>query len=261
MDLGIERKVALVSGATGGIGHAVAVALLAEGARVALCGRRGALAAQQAADLASQPGTAIGLALDLTDPDGIATAVAEARARLGEIDILVVNGGGPPGGTAVDLRPDQAAAASALLLEGPLRLVAECLTGMRERSWGRIVAVGSSAVQSPIPGLTTSAMYRTALAAYLKLLSREVAATGVLVNMVLPGRIDTERVAVLDSARAKAQGTAVEEVRRASQASIPAGRYGEPQEIAAAIAFLCSARASYITGEQLRVDGGMVGAF
>jgi 3-oxoacyl-[acyl-carrier protein] reductase len=132
---------------------------------------------------------------------------------------------------------------------------------MRDRSWGRIVAVGSSAVQAPIPGLTTSAMYRTALAAYLKLLSREVAMAGVTVNMVLPGRIDTDRVAELDAARARAQRTAVDEVRRASQASIPAGRYGEPQELAAAVAFLCGAPASFITGEQLRVDGGMVSGF
>lgn len=261
MDLGIAGKVALVCGSTAGIGHAVAGALLTEGARVALCGRRGDLAAEQAADLATYPGAAIGVTLDLTDPGSISAAVAKARSSLGEVDILIVNGGGPPASTAADLRPEQCAAASGLLLEGPMRLIAECLPRMRERSWGRIVAVGSSAVQAPIPGLTTSAMYRTALASYLKLLSREVALSGVTVNMVLPGRIDTDRVAELDANKARAQGTAVEEVHRASQATIPAGRYGDPRELAAAVVFLCGLPASFITGEQLRVDGGMVSGF
>ncbi len=261
MDLGIARKVALVCGATSGIGHAVAAALLGEGARVALCGRRGELATEQAAELAAEPHDAIGLALDLTDRESISAAVAEIRSSLGNIDILIVNGGGPPASTAVGLRPDQSAAASALLLDGPLRLIGECLPGMRERSWGRIVAVGSSAVQVPISGLATSAMYRAALASYLKLLSREVAASGVTVNMVLPGRIDTERVAELDASKARAQGATVAEIRRASQATIPAGRYGDPRELAAAVLFLCGSPASFITGEQLRVDGGMVSGF
>jgi 3-oxoacyl-[acyl-carrier protein] reductase len=262
MDLGITGRVALVAGATGGIGHAVARALSAEGARVVLSGRRGDLAARQADELGSSTGAdTLGVTLDLTDPDSISAAVEQSRRAFGAIDILVVNGGGPPPSTAVGLGPDTTGPASVLLLDGPLRLIGQCLPGMRDREWGRIVAIGSSAVQAPIPGLTTSAMYRSALASYLKLLSREVAADGVTVNMVLPGRIDTERVAQLDAGKADKQGVPATEVRRASEATIPTGRYGEPPEIAAAVTFFCGAPASFITGEQLRVDGGMVSGF
>jgi 3-oxoacyl-[acyl-carrier protein] reductase len=260
MDLGIAGKVAFVAGGTGGIGHAVAVALRAEGVRVALAGRRSELAAEQARELGS-PDAAIGVALDITDPASIVEALAQTRSWLGEIDIVIVNGGGPRPSTASELRPDGLPGPAALLLDGPLGLVAECLPAMREGSWGRIVAIGSSAVQAPIPGLATSGMYRTALASYLKLLAREVAAAGVTVNLVLPGRIDTERVAELDAGRAAREGTDTAAVRRASQAAIPAGRYGQPNELAAAVAFLCGAPASFITGEQLRVDGGMVSGF
>jgi 3-oxoacyl-[acyl-carrier protein] reductase len=257
MDLQIAGKVALVSGATGGLGRAAAQALSAEGARVAVCGRRGELAVQQAAAL----GDAIGVELDLTDLDSIGSAVTTVRSDLGAVDILVVNGGGPPPSAAAGLGAVDVRAASALLLDGPLRLIGECLPGMRSRSWGRIVAVGSSAVQQPLPGLTTSSMFRTALASYLKLLSHEVAAAGVTVNMVLPGRIDTERVAQLDAGRAGTSGKTVEEVRRASEESIPMGRYGRPREFAAMVAFLCGVPASYVTGEQLRVDGGLIRGF
>jgi 3-oxoacyl-[acyl-carrier protein] reductase len=257
MDLQIEGKVALVAGGTAGLGRAVVQALAAEGVRVAICGRGAQRAQEQAADL---PG-AIGLALDLTDPAGVRAAVESAEEQLGPVDILVVNGGGPAPSSASTLEPTQLQAASRLLLEGPLQLIGASLPAMRERGWGRIVAVGSSAVQQPIPGLTTSSMYRTALAAYLKLLAREVAASGVTVNMVLPGRIDTDRVAQLDANRAESTGAAVDDVRRSSEATIPMGRYGRPGEFAAMVTFLCGAPASYVTGEQLRVDGGLVNGF
>ncbi len=257
MDLQIEGKVALVSGGTGGLGRAVAQALSGEGARVAICGRRAQLAAEQAADLSG----AIGMGLDLTDPVGVRAAVEVIEDRLGPVDILVVNGGGPPPSTAATLNPADLPAASQLLLDGPLRLIGACLSTMREQAWGRVVAVGSSAVQQPILGLTTSSMYRTALAAYLKLLAREVAGSGVTVNMVLPGRIDTDRVAQLDAKRAESTGVDAAEVRRSSEATIPTGRYGRPEEFAAMVAFLCGVPASYITGEQLRVDGGLIGGF
>jgi 3-oxoacyl-[acyl-carrier protein] reductase len=257
MDLQIEGKVALVSGGTGGLGRAVAQALAGEGATVAVCGRRAQLADEQAAAL---PG-AIGVQLDLTDPASIRAAVETVAVRLGPVDILVVNGGGPAPSGAATLDPDDLPAASLLLLDGPLRLIGACLPTMRERAWGRIVAVGSSAVQQPIPGLTTSSMYRTALAAYLKLLARETAGSGVTVNMVLPGRIDTDRVAQLDAKRAESTGTDVDDVRRSSEATIPVGRYGRPDEFAAMVTFLCGSPASYVTGEQLRVDGGLVHGF
>lgn len=261
MDLGLSGRVAVVAGATSGIGQAVARALSTEGARVAIGGRRSDLAAEQAAQLGTPQRPAIGVALDLTDPDSISKAVAQVRAELGAIDVLVLNGGGPPPSDAAGLEPADSRAAARLLLDGPIQLVGECLPGMRSRSWGRIVAVGSSAVQQPIPGLVTSSMFRTALASYLKLLSREVAGAGVTVNMVLPGRIDTARVVQLDANRAKATGEDIDTVRAESRATIPVGRYGTVEEFAAVVAFVCGGPASYLTGEQVRVDGGLVNAF
>ncbi|HKC26969.1 MAG TPA: SDR family oxidoreductase [Jatrophihabitans sp.] len=258
MDLGLSGRVALVAGATSGLGLAVATALAAEGAHVAICGRRADVAADQAAGLATAAAPAIGVALDLTDPQSISRAVEEVRSQLGEIDVLVLNGGGPPPSDAASLRPADGQAAAKVLLDGPVQLVGECLPGMRSRSWGRIVAVGSSAVQQPIPGLATSSMYRTALASYLKLLSREVAGDGVTVNMVLPGRIDTARVGQLDANRAHNTGKDIDTVRAESQATIPVGRYGTVEEFAAVVAFVCGRPASYVTGAQVRVDGGLV---
>jgi 3-oxoacyl-[acyl-carrier protein] reductase len=187
--------------------------------------------------------------------------VAEATQAFGPVDVLVLNGGGPPAGTAVDATPEAVDTALLTLLRQQLRLVRLVLPGMRERGWGRIVAIGSSGVQQPIEGLALSNTGRAALAGYLKSLAAEVAGSGVTVNMVLPGRIDTDRVTALDTGRAEKSGSSVDEVRRATEASIPAGRYGTPDEFAAAVVFLASGAASYITGEQLRVDGGMVRSY
>ena len=184
MDLGLRDRVALVAGATRGIGLAVANALAGEGATVAFCGR----SRQRAAERAKPHAGAIGVELDLNDEDAARAAVAEVRDRLGPIDILVLNGGGPPAGTALGVDVSRARQAADLLLYGHLRLVSECVATMRERGWGRIVAVGSSAVHQPIDTLATSSMFRAGLGSYLKLLAGEVAADGVTVNMVLPGR-------------------------------------------------------------------------
>jgi 3-oxoacyl-[acyl-carrier protein] reductase len=251
----LEGRVALVSGATAGIGLAIAESLAAAGAVVALGGRRAGVAEQEAHRLGG-----IGIGMDLTDEDSLARAVERTRQELGEIDILVLNGGGPPASTAAGLEVAEARRAAELVLYGHLHLVNHCLAGMRERRWGRILAVGSGSVRQPIPGLATSGMFRAALANYLKLLATEVASDQVTVNMILPGRIDTARVAETDARNAAASGTSLEAVRAASQATIPAGRYGTPEEVAAAAAFLCSEAARYITGEQLRVDGGLIRA-
>jgi len=256
MDLGLRDRVALVAGATRGIGLAVANALAGEGATVAFCGR----SRQRAAERAKPHAGAIGVELDLNDEDAARAAVAEVRDRLGPIDILVLNGGGPPAGTALGVDVSRARQAADLLLYGHLRLVSECVATMRERGWGRIVAVGSSAVHQPIDTLATSSMFRAGLGSYLKLLAGEVAADGVTVNMVLPGRIATDRLAELDQGKADRQGRPVEDVRAESRAAIPAGRYGAVAEFAAVVAFLCGAPASYVTGTQLRVDGGLVRA-
>lgn len=253
--LDLEGRVALVLGATAGIGLATAGALATGGARVALCGRRGDLAADAARRLGG-----LGIALDLTDHATLDAALDRTVAELGHVDLLILNGGGPPPSTAVDLDVAAARDAAELLLYGHLHLVGRCLATMRARHFGRIVAIGSTAVQQPLAGLATSAMFRAALAAYLKLLADEVAADGVTVNMVLPGRIATDRVATIDARNAERSGTTPEAVRAASEASIPIRRYGAPEEVAAAVAFLCTDAARYLTGEQLRVDGGAVRA-
>ncbi|WP_131736039.1 SDR family oxidoreductase [Actinomadura roseirufa] len=254
MDLAIKGKVALVAGASSGLGLAAARALAAEGARVALAGRRTDVLDTEASAL----GDAIAVPMDLTDEESIVRGAARVRAALGPIGILVLNGGGPAPGTAADLDPGTARRDAELLLHGPMRLVRTCLPDMWEAGWGRVVAIGSSAVQQPIPALASSSVLRGALASYLKLLAEDVAPRGVTVNMVLPGRIATPRAVQLDQARAERENRDVADVRAASERTIPLGRYGTPEEFAAMVAFLCGEPASYVTGEQFRVDGGLV---
>jgi 3-oxoacyl-[acyl-carrier protein] reductase len=254
VDLGLTTRKALVLGSTSGLGRAIADGLAAEGAAVAFTGRRSELAKEAAAAHES----AIGVRLDLADPGSVAAAIDTVREQLGPIDILVLNSGGPPPSTASDMTPEGLAESLQTLVLAQVKLVTTFLPGMRERGWGRIVAIGSSGVQQPIPGLARSNTGRAALAGYLKTLSNEVAADGVTVNIVLPGRIVTDRLTGLDAARAEREGVDVEEVRRLSQAEIPIGRYGTPAEFAAAAIFLCSEQAAYITGSQVRVDGGLV---
>ena len=258
MDLGISGKTALVAASTGGLGLAIARALAAEGVRVAVTGRRLDRAKEIAADLEADGHTAVGIEADLSTPDGVATAVERSVEVLGPIDILVLNGPGPNPGAAATLSADDIAAAFELLVKPHHALVSHVLPGMRERRWGRILAVGSSGVVAPLPNLAVSNTGRAALAGYLKTLAAEVALDAVTVNMLLPGRIATDRVAELDQAAAKRRGTTVEEIQLESRKTIPARRYGDPGEFGAAAAFLCSAPASYITGVALRCDGGLI---
>jgi 3-oxoacyl-[acyl-carrier protein] reductase len=256
MDTGLSGRTAVVPGASSGLGLAVARSLAAEGAHVVLGGRRGELVRAEAEKLPS----AVGVEVDLTDPGATDTLVGTAQERFGPVDVLVLNGGGPPPGVAVDFTPEQLTDAVALLVQPHQRLVAAVLAGMRERRFGRIVAIGSSGVQQPIDRLVASNAARAALAGYLKTLANEVAADGVTVNMVLPGRIATDRVGVLDRANAERSGHSEEQVRERAEASIPVRRYGTPEEFAAVVTFLASTAASYVTGEQVRCDGGLVRA-
>ncbi|WP_045731065.1 SDR family oxidoreductase [Pseudarthrobacter chlorophenolicus] len=263
MDLGIAGKTALVAASTGGLGLAVARALAAEGVRVAIVGRRRDRAKEIVAELQeSHAGTAgfdaVAIEADLATPEGIGSAVEQTVADLGPIDILVLNGPGPKPGAAAALSSEEIASAFDLLVKPQHALISHILPGMRERRWGRIVAIGSSGVVAPLPNLAVSNTGRAALAGYLKTLAAEVALDGVTVNMVLPGRIATDRVAELDQAAAKRRGTTAHEIELESRKSIPARRYGEPAEFGAAAAFLCSAPASYITGVALRCDGGLI---
>ena len=254
MDLGLTGRTAVVAASTGGLGEAVARALAAEGASVVVSGRRGERAQQLAAELPR----AIGVEIDLTAPDGPAELVAAAESAFGPVDVAVLNGPGPRPGTAAGLTDDDLDGAVAALLRPHRRLVAAVLPGMRERGWGRVLAVGSSGVAAPLPNLAASNLGRAALAAWLKTLAAEVAAEGVTVNLLLPGRIATDRVAELDQAAAGRTGKSFDEVQAASRATIPAGRYGRPEEFGAVAAFLCSDAAGYVTGTAVRCDGGLV---
>lgn len=246
--------VAIVLGATSGLGRATAAALVAAGSDVIITGRDSARTLKVAEELGARS-----LAVDLTDAESVST-FCEVIAKE-PVTQLVLNSGGPPPGRAIELTSSAVRVALQMLLLSHIEIVAVTLPGMIERGIGRIVGIGSSAVQQPIPDLALSNIGRTALAAYLKSLAADVAAKGITVNMVLPGRIATPRVASLDEAAALRERVTTDTVRSRSHASIPAGRYGRPEEFAAAVAFLCGADAAYITGEQIRVDGGMIRHF
>lgn len=257
MDLQLRERVVVVPGATGGLGLACARLFAAEGARVVLGGRRRDIAEVEAAALPE----AVGIGVDLADPDGPDRLVDAAERAFGPVDVLVLNSGGPPPGLASDVTDQRMQAALDTLLLAHQQLVRRVLPGMRERGWGRIVAIGSSGVQQPLPRLALSNAARAALAGWLKTLAAEVAADGVTVNMVLPGRIDTDRVAALDRAAGERSGRDASVVRAESEAGIPAGRYGTPEEFASAVGYLASGPAAYVTGVQLRCDGGLVRSF
>ena len=252
MDLGLEGKVALVTGATSGLGLASGRALAAEGVSVAICGRRTDLAKAEAEALPS----AIGIGADITDPAAPQRIVDATVEAFGPIDILVGSTGGPTPGTALDTPADAYDAALALLVKPMVRLSHLVVGPMRSGGWGRIVFVTSTVVREPVPMLVLSDSVRMAVHGFAKTLSKQVAADGVTVNCVMPGRIATDRVASLDDAAAAASGRSVEDIQAAARRSIPAGRYGDPAEFGATVAYLCSEQAAYITGASLPVDGG-----
>ncbi|MGH8869120.1 MAG: SDR family oxidoreductase [Actinomycetes bacterium] len=254
MDLGLTGRTALVCASTSGLGLAIAQNLATEGAHVVLTGRRGDLAAKEAAALPN----AVGVEADLNDPDAPERLVRTAEETFGPVDVLVLNGGGPPAGTASEQKVESISAAVDSLLLPQQRLLERVVPGMRERGWGRVIAVGSSGVIEPALDLALSNVGRAALAALLKSLASDVAQDGVTVNMVLPGRIATPRVAALDQGRAEKEGRPVAEVEAMFRGMIPVGRYGDPSEFGAVAAFLCSSQASYVTGSQVRVDGGFI---
>lgn len=249
MDLGITGRAALVCGATQGIGRAIAAELAAEGARVAITSR-----SQERADAAAAELGAIGFAHDTADADGapnLLEAVADALSA--PVTLLVTNTGGPPGNPdALGFTREQWQAAYDELVLGPMALVHAAIPGMRAQGFGRIVNVVSTGPREPIPNLMLSNTHRAAMLAAFKTVARQVASEGITLNSLLPGRIATERLFSLYGGREGAERVAAEEV--------PAKRLGEPEEMAAAAAFLLSARAGYVTGQALVVDGGLTRA-
>ncbi len=241
MNLGIDGKVALVTGASKGLGLGVAYALASEGAKVAISSR-----SRERIDRAAEQIGASPFVHDAGDIHATAGLVRAVEEELGPVDILVANSGGPPASAdALSFTEQQWRSAYELLLLGALTLVREVIPGMRERGWGRVLSLSSSVVREPNPILVLSSAHRAGLLAALKTIARQVAGDGVTVNSLLPGLIATDRQREL--------GANGSELLR----DVPAGRLGTVEEFASAAAFLCSARASYITGTALLVDGGM----
>jgi 3-oxoacyl-[acyl-carrier protein] reductase len=249
---------AVVGGATSGLGLAIADQLAADGADLLLWARSADRLSATAEQLRTRhPGRAVHiLAADAGDPGAAAAISAAAEDTLGGVDVLVLNAGGPPPCPADATTAEGWRSALQLLAVTPIDLATRVLPGMRARGWGRVVAVLSSGVREPLPELCYSNAGRSALTAWLKTVAGTVAADGVTVNGVLPGRIATARVAALDAGRADRDGVPVEQVRAASEAGIPMRRYGQPAEFAAVAAFLASDAASYVTGSFLSCDGG-----
>jgi 3-oxoacyl-[acyl-carrier protein] reductase len=257
MDLGLTGKRALVLGATRGLGRAIGEALAAEGVTLAITGRKQADATSIAAQIASAHGANVhGLAFDATDAASATALIESARSVLGDIDILVLNGGGPPPGPITSVTSDTWQQQFQAQFLGFVTITEAFLLGMRERKWGRILVSSSSGVVQPIPNLGISNTLRAGLLGWAKTLSAEVAPDGVTVNTMLPGRIETARLDQIDAATAERTGQTLEQVRAASVAAIPAGRLGTTREYGATAAFLVSDHAAYITGATIRVDGG-----
>jgi 3-oxoacyl-[acyl-carrier protein] reductase len=237
MDLGLEGRVALVTAASKGIGRGIAAELVREGAKVAVASRSQERIEAAAADIGATP-----FVWDSADLDAIPGLLDGVAERLGgPVQILVTNTGGPPPGGPLDASREEWEAAYRTLVLAPFELVKQALPAMQEARWGRVVNVGSTSLLEPIDGLILSNTHRAGTLAMFKTLARAVAADGVTLNHVLPGRIATDRLLGMG-------GTAD---------GVPAGRLGTPEEMAAAAAYLCSDRAAYVTGEYIRVDGGL----
>jgi len=260
MDLGLTEKTAVVLGSTSGLGLAVARALLEEGARVAISGRSPDRLATAHESLSLHAERLLAEPLDVTDGDALRAHLDRTAERLGPVEILVTNGGGPPPGGPTDVTDEGLDASFDLVLRSAVRAVQHVLPGMRARRWGRIVGMTSIAVRQPIPTLTYSNVMRSGLTAWFKTLAGEVARDGVLVNTVCTGFFRTQRLEELFRLDAEKNGTTVAEEEARQTASIPTRRLGDPREFGELVAFLCSERCSYLNGVALPVDGGWDGA-
>jgi 3-oxoacyl-[acyl-carrier protein] reductase len=247
MDLGIEGRVALVMGASRGLGCGIAAVLAREGVRVAIASRSLERLEEAAAEI---PGGAMPFVADASHPDRLAALPGEVAAALGPVDILVANTGGPPFGGALDHGLGEWEEAYRSLVLAPRVLAEAVVPGMRERGWGRIVNVGSNTTREPNPALNLSNAHRMAAVGFLKTLAGEVAGDGITVNTVATGRFATERLA--DG------GGSLEGAEAAACSEVPAARLGTPEEYGDLVAFLCSERAAYVTGTVIPIDGGLL---
>ncbi|HXW08765.1 MAG TPA: SDR family oxidoreductase [Vicinamibacterales bacterium] len=255
MDLGLTGKVAMVAGASRGLGYAVAQALSREGAHVSMASRDEAAIRAAAGRLG---GDTLAVPLDVRSADGIERWGRATEERFGGIDLLFANAGGPPAGAVLSF--DDAAWQDAvdLLLFSTIRMVRAAVPSMQRRGGGAILVSTSSSVKEPIQNLGLSTVVRASVSALSKTLALELASSGIRVNQIVPGRIDTDRVRQLDEINAKKQSVTPEEARRRAQSAIPLARYGDPEEYGRVAAFLLSGAASYMTGATVQVDGGLV---
>jgi len=245
MDLGLAGRVALVTGGSKGIGAGIAAGLVAEGAKVAVASRDAERIEAAAARIGALP-----IVFDSSDLDAVDGVVDIVERELGPVDVYIANTGGPPAGPdPLGFTREQWEAAHRTLVLSPMTFLERLLPGMRARGWGRVVAVGSIAAIEPLPNLQLSNAHRPGLMAAFKTLAKTVAADGVTLNTVLPGRIGTDRLFGNAGSR--------EEAEAAARDAVPAARVGTVEELAAAAVFLCSEPASYITGTTLLVDGGL----
>ncbi len=259
MKLGIEGKRALVLAGGGGLGAAIAASLAAEGAIVIVSDIDSASANAAARGITEAEGNAFPLQWNIADRSLLQERLKSCMDLAGgPIDILINNTGGPPPGPATGVSAEAWIRHFESMVLSVISISDAVLAGMRKNGWGRIITSTSSGIITPIPNLALSNSLRSALVGWSKTLAGEVGADGVTVNVVVPGRIATARIAELDEKKAMREGRTVEAIRAESTASIPLKRYGKPAEYAQAVTFLASDVASYITGSVIRVDGGLV---
>ncbi|MGH7910671.1 MAG: SDR family oxidoreductase [Candidatus Dormibacteraceae bacterium] len=256
MDLKLRGRRALVTAASRGLGRACAAALAGEGAQVFIVSR----GLEGLAKTADEVGAVGRQALDLAEPPAPAAAIAAAVDTLGGLDIVVINAGGPPPGTFTSTSPEAWDVGYQLTLQSTVRLLRASLPHLRDSKQARVVIVTSTSVKEPIPNLVLSNAFRSAVTSTAKTLATELAATGITINCLAPGRFATDRVHELDQANAEREGKTRQEIEAASRAAIPAARYGDPAEFGSVCAFLCSEQAGYLTGQTIVLDGGALRA-
>ena len=258
MEFGLKDKTALVLGGGGGLGRAISRALAGEGVNVAVADIDSGAIAETEAELAAMGGKSIGLVWDLSDLSQIDAQVSKIESELGTVDILVNITGGPPPTPAKGQDPALWSKHFQAMVLSVIAITDRVLPNMQAQQWGRVITSTSSGVVAPISNLGISNALRLSLVGWSKTLAREVGKDGITANIILPGRIATDRIKFLDEAKAKREGRSVEDVSTESMSSIPVGRYGKPEEYADVVTFLASERAAYVTGSVIRVDGGLI---